>query len=99
MMIIIKTTYYLTANSVIYTEYIHLIFDEATNGWASFLIINLRLGLVLKVSFFYNITSREDYVYNNYTPELRKSFLWTSLPFIIKFVFNPDPTRVKTFKL
>ena len=84
-----------------------LSFEEATNGWVSFYDYKPTTGFSSQGKFFTtNGTSIwEHYVLQtkpippvNPQPVPRNSFYGAaSLPSTLKFVINPDPTRVKTF--
>ena len=84
-----------------------LSFEEATNGWVSFYDYKPTTGFSSQGKFFTtNGTSIwEHYVLQtkplppvNPQPVLRNSFYNAiSEPSTLKFVINPDPTRVKTF--
>ncbi len=82
-----------------------LSFEEATNGWVSFYDYMPSTGFSSQGKFFTTngITVWEHYVTNdklspNFNPVLRNSFYAkTPEPSILKFIFNPDPTRIKTF--
>lgn len=79
----------------VFTEYYTLNFDEATNGWVSFFDYKPSFGFSCQGNFF---TTKVRAVYKHYTTRtLRGSFYGPVYPSVIKFVFNPDPTRVKTF--
>ena len=78
------------------SEYYTLSFDEATNGWVSFFDYKPSFGFSSQGNFF---TTNVRAVYKHYTTmKKRGQFYGTIYPSTIKFVFNPDPTRVKTFK-
>tara|TARA_R110001592_G_scaffold83415_4_gene247025 strand:+ start:4190 stop:5560 length:1371 start_codon:yes stop_codon:yes gene_type:complete len=79
----------------VFTEYYTLNFDEATNGWVSFFDYKPSFGFSSQGNFF---TTKVRAVYKHYTTRtLRGSFYGPVYPSVVKFVFNPDPTRVKTF--
>ena len=81
-----------------------LSFEEATNGWVSFYDYKPTIGFSSQGKFF---TTNGTSIWEHYVlqtkaappaPVLRNSFYGAaSLPSILKFVINPDPTRVKTF--
>ena len=81
-----------------------LSFEEATNGWVSFYDYKPTTGFSSQGKFF---TTNGTSIWEHYVletkaappaPVLRNSFYnAASLPSTLKFVFNPDPTRVKTF--
>jgi hypothetical protein len=81
-----------------------LSFEEATNGWVSFYDYKPSTGFSSQGKYFTTngITVWEHYVEKTKEAPsaevLRNSFYEAaSLPSILKFIFNPDPTRVKTF--
>ena len=81
-----------------------LSFEEATNGWVSFYDYKPTTGFSSQGKFF---TTNGTSIWEHYVlqtkaavpaPVLRNSFYdAASLPSTLKFVINPDPTRVKTF--
>ena len=81
-----------------------LSFEEATNGWVSFYDYKPTSGFSSQGKFF---TTNGTSIWEHYVlqtkaappaPVLRNSFYdAASLPSTLKFVINPDPTRVKTF--
>ena len=82
-----------------------LSFEEATNGWVSFYDYKPSTGFSSQGKYF---TTNLTTVYEHYVTKvktspnpadvLRNSFYGAaSVPSILKFIFNPDPTRVKTF--
>ena len=81
-----------------------LSFEEATNGWVSFYDYKPSSGFSSQGKFF---TTNGTSIWEHYVlqtkaappaPVLRNSFYdAASLPSTLKFVINPDPTRVKTF--
>ena len=81
-----------------------LSFEEATNGWVSFYDYKPSTGFSSQGKYF---TTNSTTVYEHYVTKtkaaptadvLRNSFYGAaSVPSILKFIFNPDPTRVKTF--
>ena len=82
-----------------------LSFEEATNGWVSFYDYKPSTGFSSQGKYF---TTNLTTVYEHYVTKektnpnpndvLRNSFYGAaSKPSILKFIFNPDPTRVKTF--
>ena len=81
-----------------------LSFEEATNGWVSFYDYKPTTGFSSQGKFF---TTNGTSIWEHYVlqtkaappaPVLRNSFYGAaSLPSTLKFVINPDPTRVKTF--
>ena len=73
-----------------------LSFDEATNGWISFFDYKPSNGFSSQGKFF---TTNGTSVWQHYsTGVYRANFYGIDNDAAIKFVFNPDPTRVKTFK-
>jgi len=88
-------------------NYDTLSFDESINGWVSFYDYKPKTGFSSQGKFF---TTNGTSVWEHYvertkpippaTPQsvLRNSFYnAASLPSTLKFIINPDPTRVKTF--
>ena len=82
-----------------------LSFEEATNGWVSFYDYKPSTGFSSQGKYF---TTNSTTVYEHYVAKVktspnpadvpRNSFYGAaSQPSILKFIFNPDPTRVKTF--
>jgi len=81
-----------------------LSFEEATNGWVSFYDYKPSTGFSSQGKYF---TTNSTTVYEHYVTEtkaaipanvLRNSFYGAaSVPSTLKFIFNPEPTRVKTF--
>ena len=82
-----------------------LSFEEATNGWVSFYDYKPSTGFSSQGKYF---TTNSTTVYEHYVTKVktspnpadvpRNSFYGAaSQPSILKFIFNPDPTRVKTF--
>ena len=81
-----------------------LSFEEATNGWVSFYDYKPTTGFSSQGKFF---TTNGTSIWEHYVlqtkaapsaPVPRNSFYGaTSEPSTLKFVINPDPTRVKTF--
>ena len=81
-----------------------LSFEEATNGWVSFYDYKPSTGFSSQGKYF---TTNSTTVYEHYVTEtkaatplvvLRNSFYGAaSEPSTLKFIFNPEPTRVKTF--
>ena len=73
-----------------------LSFDEATNGWVSFFDYKPSNGFSSQGGFF---TTNGTSVWKHYSTSVyRANFYGTNNDATIKFVLNPDPTRVKTFK-
>jgi len=82
-----------------------LSFEEATNGWVSFYDYKPSTGFSSQGKYF---TTNSTTVYEHYVTKVktspnpanvpRNSFYGAaSQPSILKFIFNPDPTIVKTF--
>ena len=82
-----------------------LSFEEATNGWVSFYDYKPSTGFSSQGKYF---TTNSTTVYEHYVTKvktspnpadvLRNSFYGAaSQPSTLKFIFNPEPTRVKTF--
>ena len=82
-----------------------LSFEEATNGWVSFYDYKPSTGFSSQGKYF---TTNSTTVYEHYVTKVktspnpanvpRNSFYGAaSQPSILKFIFNPEPTRVKTF--
>lgn len=82
-----------------------LSFEEATNGWVSFYDYKPSTGFSSQGKYF---TTNSTTVYEHYVTKVktspnpadvpRNSFYGAaSEPSILKFIFNPDPTIVKTF--
>ena len=81
-----------------------LSFEEATNGWVSFYDYKPTTGFSSQGKFF---TTNGTSIWEHYVLQTkaappvevpRNSFYGAaSLPSTLKFVINPDPTRVKTF--
>jgi hypothetical protein len=83
-----------------------LSFEEATNGWVSFYDYKPSTGFSSQGKYF---TTNLTTVYEHYVTKVkttqnplpnvpRNSFYGAaSQPSILKFIFNPDPTIVKTF--
>ena len=81
-----------------------LSFEEATNGWVSFYDYKPSSGFSSQGKFF---TTNGTSIWEHYVLQTkaappvevpRNSFYGVaSLPSTLKFVINPDPTRVKTF--
>ena len=73
-----------------------LSFDEATNGWVSFFDYKPSNGFSSQGGFF---TTNGTSVWKHYSTNVyRANFYGIDNDATIKFVLNPDPTRVKTFK-
>ena len=74
-----------------------LSFEEATNGWVSFYDYKPNSGFSSQGKFF---TTNGTAVWEHYSSvPSRNQFYGAAIKdSILKFVFNPDPTRVKTFK-
>ena len=73
-----------------------LSFDEATNGWVSFFDYKPSNGFSSQGGFF---TTNGTSVWKHYSTSVyRANFYGANNDATIKFVLNPDPTRVKTFK-
>ena len=83
-------------------SYQTLSFDEATNGWTSFYSYNpLQMFSILN-GFF---STKNGAIYRHYSlfdttgNEIpRNQFYGLNYSSSVKFVINPDPTRVKTFQ-
>ena len=77
-------------------NYNTLSFDEATNGWVSFFDYKPSNGFSSQGGFF---TTNGTSVWKHYSTSVyRANFYGANNDATIKFVLNPDPTRVKTFK-
>ena len=77
-------------------DYNTLSFDEATNGWVSFFDYKPSNGFSSQGGFF---TTNGTSVWKHYSTSVyRANFYGVNNDATIKFVLNPDPTRVKTFK-
>ena len=71
-------------------------FDEATNGWVSFYDYKPSTGFSSQGSFF---TTNGTAVWKHYsTIPNRANFYGIDNISTVKFIFNPNPNRVKTFK-
>ena len=78
------------------SSYKTLSFEESTNGWTSFYDYKPSLGFSSQGSFF---TANGTSVWKHYsTIPVRANFYGVDNISTVKFVFNPDPNRVKTFK-
>ena len=77
-------------------SYKTLSFDEATKGWTSFYDFKPSTGFSSRGNFF---TTHEASVWMHYASNVsRNNFYGVDNKSTLKFVFNPDPTRTKTFK-
>jgi len=77
-------------------DYNTLSFDEATNGWVSFFDYKPSNGFSSQGGFF---TTNGTSIWKHYSTSVyRANFYGVNNDATIKFVLNPDPTRVKTFK-
>ena len=73
-----------------------LSFEEATNGWVSFYDYKPSSGFSSQGSFF---TINNGSIWKHYSDSVnRGNFYGVNNKSSVKLVFNPDPTRVKTFK-
>ena len=73
-----------------------LSFEEATNGWVSFYDYKPSSGFSSQGSFF---TINDGSIWKHYSDSVnRGNFYGVNNKSSVKLVFNPDPTRVKTFK-
>jgi hypothetical protein len=76
--------------------YSTLSFEEATNGWVSFYDYKPSSGFSSQGSFF---TINDGSIWKHYSDSVnRGNFYGVNNKSSVKLVFNPDPTRVKTFK-
>ena len=73
-----------------------LSFEEATNGWVSFYDYKPSSGFSSQGKFF---TINDGSIWKHYSDSVnRGNFYGVNNKSSLKLVFNPDPTRVKTFK-
>ena len=73
-----------------------LSFEESTNGWTSFYNYKPSTGFSSQGSFF---TTNGTSVWKHYSTLVnRANFYGVDNISTVKFIFNPDPNRVKTFK-
>jgi len=77
-------------------NYKTLSFDEAVNGWSSFYTYKPSFMFSSQGQFY---TTDTIALWKHYSTAVnRGNFYSTNNDSTLKFVFNPDPTRVKTFK-
>jgi hypothetical protein len=77
-------------------SYKTLSFDEAVNGWTSFYDYKPSTGFSSRGNYF---TTNSSSVWMHYADDvLRNNFYGVDNRSTLQFVFNPDPTRTKTFK-
>ena len=77
-------------------SYKTLSFEEATNGWTSFYSFKPSAGFSSRGNYF---TTNDATVWMHYASNVsRNNFYGVDNKSTLKFVFNPDPTRTKTFK-
>ena len=73
-----------------------LAFDEATKGWVSFYTYKPSFGFSSQGSYF---TTKDTEVFKHYDLTVsRGHFYGSTKKSVLKFILNPDPTRIKTFK-
>ena len=78
------------------SSYKTLSFEESTNGWTSFYNYKPSTGFSSQGSFF---TTNGTSVWKHYSTLVnRANFYGVDNISTVKFIFNPDPNRVKTFK-
>ena len=88
---IYNKNYVLTLGS----PYVTLAFDELVKGWTSFFTYVPELTTSCLGQYY---SFKNNGIYQHYINTVYNSFYDTSAPSSVTFVFNPQPTRMKTFK-
>jgi len=70
-------------------------FDEMVNGWVSFFDYSPELMTSCLGDFY---TFKNQQVWKHYSNNNHNNFYGTAYKSSVTFVFNPEPTRMKTFK-
>ncbi len=71
-----------------------LVFDDLLNGWTSFMDYVPQLSTSLYGQYY---TFKNNAVWKHYSGSIYNNFYGTQVTSSVQLVFNPEPTRTKTF--
>jgi len=77
------------------SNYKTLTWDERNAGWTSFFTYQPNTMFSVRGNFY---STKNNFIYTHYTNQDRNNFYGTKSPSSVRFVFNPGPNNIKTFK-